>query len=346
MMFTSVKMWALALSMLVAVTLIGLLTSTSFGSSVRCGRTVEHVRQIRSTTNSASANARVVSFAIVEAVFSRPSDPGVKIACLMSFTSIVRQTYPHWILVLVGDGLTPVDVGRVFNATERAGIPKEKIIFQNMDEALREKHIYKNAKDIWPHAGTNAVNLGLRIAYNLSTATHIARIDDDDYWYENHLQNLADAYTNFPNASFAYSQAIGYLQGEAPFPASSSKQRFVNQPPAPCALIHATTSWAVSLRTFYRQAEEQMKSQRASASCCWMKPCPNVLPDDADMWDQVREKVLDGNISSVFVNTPDVHYSGGREKICLPAALSGTLLSPECAKHLDHVFNILNSTCL
>jgi hypothetical protein len=294
----------------------------------------------------------IIAFAIVTAVFSRPSDPTFQTPCLMSFASITRQTYPHWILVLIGDGLLPQEVGRVFKAAEAAGIPRDKLIFRNMDESLREKHIYSSndSQAIWFHSGTNALNLGLLSAYNISPSmvTHIARIDDDDYWMEDHLQNLADAYTEFPNASFAHSQAIYGPRG--PFPAvNSTTDRIFERTPQPCGLIHATASWSVSLRTFFRQAEEQKASPRAPGklACCHHNPCTQgvVLPADADMWEQVRKNVVEGSISSaVFVNAVDVHYSDSAEKRCISSTISsGRLSPPECAKTLHYVHDLSNS---
>ena len=54
------------------------------------------------------------------------------------------------------------------------------------------------------------MNMALEIAYDQLPVTHIARLGEDDAWLPSHLQNLADIYSQHPDAGFAYTQALGY----------------------------------------------------------------------------------------------------------------------------------------
>lgn len=285
-----------------------------------------------------------IHFAVVTSVFQRPQDAGFTIPCLTAFSSVARQTYTEWTLIVVGDGLTQQEIGLALHAAEVAGIPRSKLVFQNMDEKMREKHIYSDPHDLWSHAGTNALNMALRIAYNQSHVTHIARIDDDDYWLPAHLDHLVEAYKAYASASFAYTQALGFAPSPAPFPASNQTDRLQLLPPVPCNLIHATTSWSKSLVVFYRQAQEQQNSTRGSMCCDGPCVAGVVLPADADLWERIHSMVETGAIASVFVQIADVHYTDTAKKACLAAIISGQNL-PECDTLLDHV-HAHDSACL
>jgi hypothetical protein len=264
----------------------------------------------------ARALTQPICFAVVTAVVARPADGNMTIPCVMALSSVAEQSYRNWLLVVIGDGLNQMQAQRTIAMLQRL-VPPNKYMFQNMPEKLREINFYNGSVSLWQHAGTNALNMGLRIAYGLGSVTHIARIDDDDYWHRDHLSNLKNVYELIPNATFAHTQALGYT----PLPFPQLNKTVLESPPVPCGMIHATASWSTKLRMYYHQAWEQEKFPRHSEPCCSNGTCRNgtILAADADLWERIRGMVRTGLVNSVIYQKADVFYSSQDVKLCFPA---------------------------
>jgi hypothetical protein len=277
------------------------------------------------------------TFAVFASLYWRENDPDFRVPCLLSLTSLADQKYPHWVLILVGDGLPARHLAAVFAALDAAGLPRSKVLFSNMDAALRERELYQ-AKDVAWFAGINAQNIALRIAYGMRAVTHVARLDDDDVWGALHLQTLAHAFMQHPHAGFAHTQAVGYANAGAsasePFPrAPAGAQGEVTfAPPQPCGLIHATTSWSVATPLLYRHAWEQRNASRSMETCCG-EACVRgvVLPSDADVWERVNGMVARGEMASMLIAVADVHYSSKERKACIKSMVAGQADKRVCA---------------
>ena len=78
--------------------------------------------------------------------------------------SIKNQTHQDYVVFLVGDKYDDVDE---FNKLATSIIPKDKIIYENLDKAVeREKYLDVNMTALWCSGGVNATNHGLDIAKN------------------------------------------------------------------------------------------------------------------------------------------------------------------------------------
>ena len=95
--------------------------------------------------------------------------------------SLIRQTYPHWELIIVNDGST--------DATDRIikGLPQ--------DERIKCLHYPVN------HGMGYALNKGLEAA----RYGHIAYLPSDDFFYADHLQDLKQAFDSDERVILAYS---------------------------------------------------------------------------------------------------------------------------------------------
>jgi hypothetical protein len=258
-------------------------------------------------------------------VFARPEDPRFLMPQLTSLTGLAAQTYTEWTLVLVGDGLRASEVAYVFQALDNSYVPRHKVLFRNMASESREVWLYEtdamiHGCSLWCFAGVNALNTGLAIAAGLQFATHIARLDDDDQWLPHHLHTLAHGYMAYPEAGFAYTQALG--AAAEPHPAHATGPPIV-EPPRPCELIHATVSWdlrkgVAQLR--FRQQHEQLTTTRSMASCCeklyyaGREACPTVMAADADMWERVWGLVQSKQLVALFIPQPTVMYADANRK--------------------------------
>jgi hypothetical protein len=78
----------------------------------------------------------------------------------------------------------------------------------------------------------------LDIAADMRSATHIARLDDDDQWLPAHLRILAEAYQSHPEAGFAHTQAQGELPHPYWFPAYPEGAAAVSQNLHNLAVLH------------------------------------------------------------------------------------------------------------
>ena len=71
-----------------------------------------------------------IHFAVLVCLFPRPQDPFFHLPEMTSLLSIARQDYPHWRILLLGDGLGAADVARVHDMLRRSEVPPDKVDFR------------------------------------------------------------------------------------------------------------------------------------------------------------------------------------------------------------------------
>ena len=89
------------------------------------------------SVSAAPESNNTVRFGIVTSIYSSGPDERFALPCLMALTSIAKQTYPDWTLVLVGDGLNESDIPLVHAAIKKSSIPVSKYVFRNMNVSKR-----------------------------------------------------------------------------------------------------------------------------------------------------------------------------------------------------------------
>lgn len=94
--------------------------------------------------------------------------------------SIIRQTYEHFEVIVVGDGCTDDTAGSV------ARFGDKRVRFVNLPFQFPYP---SNREDRWLVAGTQALNLGAELA----RGAWIATLGDDDEFEPHHLECLLDA---------------------------------------------------------------------------------------------------------------------------------------------------------
>lgn len=289
----------------------------------------------------------IVNFGVVMPTFERQWDPLFRIMQLTALPSLMRQNLPpgvDWTLILVGDGLSALAVGRLHDALDRSGIPRHKIIFANLDDGAASHAQGDLPVEALPYAegiehgkwafmlGVAPLNRGLDIAADMTSITHIARLDDDDEWLPHHLSNLARVYINIGDAGFVYASSLGFENiGSSPLPIMHPDvgDAFVGiSIPSPCGLAHSAASWSnmgLVGQLRYRDALEQnVGRQRWLKSCCDVSPCSKFLPYDADFWERVSE-ICDKSphALSYLITTPGVVYTDKRAKLILRHYIHG-----------------------
>eukprot|EP01102_Stenamoeba_stenopodia_P008113 TRINITY_DN2306_c0_g2_i3.p1 TRINITY_DN2306_c0_g2~~TRINITY_DN2306_c0_g2_i3.p1 ORF type:complete len:504 (-),score=93.56 TRINITY_DN2306_c0_g2_i3:118-1548(-) len=197
----------------------------------------------KKNTEEAAATATIVNpeqypkqylqFAVVVATYQRRSYNYIG----NLHTTLMRQTYPHWKIFLIGDHYENNEEFYRF-----AGVfPEDKILAVNLPWAGEREGTLVGA-DLWTSGGVNSVNTGLNLAQEESFF-FVAHIDDDDSWHPEHLEELARAYMDFPDASMAYTKAFYSGVGGAPFPGTSANRCYNNVLIRPAAAIHSSVSW-------------------------------------------------------------------------------------------------------
>jgi hypothetical protein len=254
-----------------------------------------------------------------------------------SWSKLLDQTHPHWVLFAIADAMPPVLFER-FQYFLHSFYDPTRLISVYLDAGLREVAMYAQSEDLkpcslWCLAGANALNLGFNLIAGINGLietgtpyfTHVARLDYDNDWNADHLENLAEAFRFIPNASFAYSRARGYTGSSEGYPFlwmlglnASAAPLFSLLPPRPCMVIHSTVAWSLShvftSQLRFRQRSEQVHTVRDLNVTTCVDKQHQVFPVDADLWQLIMAAEKRQVLVSVFINRADVNYRDSEEK--------------------------------
>ena len=80
-----------------------------------------------------------IHFGICSNIYQNPDDPDFVIPYMTAFKSISRQTFKNWTYVLAGNAdIQDSSIPKIWALMEKAGIPKEKVIFRVIDKEFVE----------------------------------------------------------------------------------------------------------------------------------------------------------------------------------------------------------------
>jgi glycosyltransferase involved in cell wall biosynthesis len=198
--------------------------------------------------------------------------------------SIKKQTYDDWKVFLIGDH---------YELTEEfekicSLLPEDKITSINLPNAAERENPQFSGHALWCSAGANASNHGINLSLEEGYEIH-CHLDDDDVWKENHLQTLSDAYSNFPESVFIYTNCL-YTDRNGFTTIFPSEQintlEYDNLPPRPERLIHSSVSWKLDKIPFrHRNVFEQGR----------------IFPGDADMWERINHFCIKNNYKTLYI---------------------------------------------
>jgi glycosyltransferase involved in cell wall biosynthesis len=214
-----------------------------------------------------------INFAIVIATYYRPDGSTLK-KISKTFENIINQSYDNWTIILVGD---KYENQEEFDKIVKL-IPPEKIIYQNLDYA-HERDMYNNnlidRKQLWCKGGSNAMREGIILAKNKGF-NYIARLDDDDVWYPNHLAHLNEVYKKYPEAAFVYTS--GYVWNYTMVPPLHMKICYNNLEPRGGHVLHSTVSWRLDKIDINYHKIDIQKDKRILN-----------MPADSMMWTKIAQ---------------------------------------------------------
>eukprot|EP01102_Stenamoeba_stenopodia_P014659 TRINITY_DN4893_c0_g1_i2.p1 TRINITY_DN4893_c0_g1~~TRINITY_DN4893_c0_g1_i2.p1 ORF type:complete len:494 (+),score=72.31 TRINITY_DN4893_c0_g1_i2:60-1541(+) len=204
--------------------------------------------------------------------------------------NLKRQTYPHWKLFLIGDHydvdeefhqLASLSPNNAENDQEEDEEAKRKIRAVNLPWAAEREGTLVGA-ELWNSGGVHAVNIGLNLAQE-EGFTHVAHLDDDDSWHPEHLEELARAYMDFPDATMAYSKAFYSGIGGAPFPPDVVKRSYNNLYITPAYAIHSSASWRSELLPLRYQTTHEIGGIVAADANLWYRMTTDIVKNNASM---------------------------------------------------------------
>ena len=270
-------------------------------------------------------------FGVCIATYQRPYDLEFALLLNTSLPSVLRQSFPHWTIILVGDALSKEQEALMLRQINRLNISPEKIVYRNLPAHLSEKNIYKERPMLpcavpggaaWCHSGTNAMNFALDIADTIPEISHVLLLGDDDTFYDNHLANLARAFklSGDGEIKFAYTRGYSTSTGWMGYPIISNNISMTTfSAPSPCKLFIIAAGWSKSLKLRQRLDVEQSLDKRGMKQCCDQNCVDGiVLPNDADLLERVNTMVYKKNLfSSVFIPQTDVIHLSSEDRLVL-----------------------------
>ncbi len=228
--------------------------------------------------------------------------PGANREALLhrALVSVVRQTHPHWLVILVADHYA--DDAPLRAAVQRAGIDARRCVLVNLPLACeREFYAQSTPHDremLWHTGGVTAMNYALELCAQSGVRVAAHLDDDDDEWQSEHLAALLQHYAAPCNASVVY--ARGWSEGARhALPDDSRAQH--STPPEPGHVCHSAVSWRVDRLPLRYRACERFESGTvtAAAAAVVVDPAatsticmPLARPADAELWARMRAEHL------------------------------------------------------
>lgn len=229
----------------------------------------------------------IIKFGIRIVTYPR-SDGNTPLLLRKTIDSVMAQSYSNWVVYLAGDAYEPA---AEFNRYE-SWLPKDKVRARNIF-AEPERHKFKDER--WRlYGGISAINKCLDWMSE-EGISHVAILDHDDIWKENHLKCLFDAYNQFPEASFVYTAGTHASLGLLPR-ARSATIAYDNMPPMEEDMLHSSASWRLDkIPLRYRYG-------------CRVSGEPQC--GDMTMWQDMKAYLRNHNMKSYFVDKETVFHDG------------------------------------
>jgi len=190
-----------------------------------------------------STNIDKIKIAIIIATYNRKN--GKTPSYLKrSVESILKQKHTNWDLIIVGDKYEPFN-DLISQINEFKLKTDNKIIY--LDNQMVERDFIQDKNKLWNSAGATSINMGLKYARD-NNYIYYAHLDDDDYWSDNHLYEIANIYNQYPNCVFVNTKST---YGNSYLPLENMNIFENNRLPIPIGVIHSSFSFRIDILPFY-----------------------------------------------------------------------------------------------
>lgn len=177
-----------------------------------------------------------IEFGVKIATYCRPNGKTPE-QLKATLRSVVAQTYARWRIFLVGDKYEPIDEWDALVAWAKETCGPERIVAFNLNRAI-EREVY-TARPLWCTGGLTAINAAIEAMHEYGVR-YTAHLDDDDLWYVNHLELLARAIVDYPEAVFWFTKGV---MGHHVLPPEDVELGYDNRPPQGDWVYHSTLAW-------------------------------------------------------------------------------------------------------
>lgn len=160
-------------------------------------------------------------FNVLIGVHPRKSDPNF-MYLKRALQSIRSQTYPYWRVFIAGDGLESDHVQKLLTHLDsELSAFNLNWFFVNVPPVCSERNLQGiESTVVWAIGGVASINAAMVFFFKMLVVIkalpfylndqYSARLDDDDYFLETHLEDLAAGFALF-NVDFAYTQGDGFV---------------------------------------------------------------------------------------------------------------------------------------
>ena len=236
-----------------------------------------------------------IKFVIIMATYDRKNRK-TQFYLERSISSILKQGYKNWDLVIVGDKYE--NEGELLNIIDSfKKITTNNIMYIN-NQIVERDHV-RNKNRLWNCAGANSMNIGLEYARNKGYK-YYCHLDDDDYWSENHLTCIYKIYKDFTTCVFAYTKST---YRNSFLPRENMQLYKNNRLPLSEATIHSSFSFRIDIIPF-----NYMTSITHGTD----------YPSDAQMLDDIKSFIINSKekFCSVYNCTLTCYHEVEGESIC------------------------------
>lgn len=198
--------------------------------------------------------------------------------------SVFKQTYKNFKVFLFGDHYT--EEFQVVELLKK--YPTDKIIFKNMSFS-RERKFHTDKKTLWMYGGVNTVNKAIDYALD-SGFSYVARLDHDDLWQSNHLQEIVKC-IEVTGADFICTRAKHTNGWTLPI-LFETTERYIRFNPIYNGIVHSSVCInfdKIPLRYRDLWLDNGLVNDK-------------TLPSDGDMWERCRKYILKNNLRSICIN--------------------------------------------
>jgi glycosyltransferase involved in cell wall biosynthesis len=220
-----------------------------------------------------------MKFGIIIPTYYR-KDKNTKFYLTRALDSVFKQNYQNFKIYLIGDRYeNEEEINELVSKYEG-----ENFYFENLKIA-KERDLYTNKYAIWSYGGVNATNHAIDISLSEGN-NYICHLDHDDYWSENHLENIKNCIES-TGSDWVCTKSL-YV-GNRVLPQVVSSEKYINYIPKPQSLIHSSVCM-------------NFKNIPLKYRDLFFETGKIGLPTDAELWDRTGKYIIQNNLKSTLIN--------------------------------------------
>jgi len=207
----------------------------------------------------------------------------------LCLTSIKIQTHQNFKVFLIGD---KYEDQSEFDYFAKSFLDPEQIAAVNLQYAFERDRYPIDSLELWCSGGVHATNVGIDIAVGHGFE-YICKIDHDDYWEPDHLEQINSVIEQKQNPAFIHTCST-YGTNVLPYNTIFDSDLVVEAFPIPGNIAHSSVCYSIKQLPFlYEDTFARLGLHQ---------------PADAYMWEKMYEHMVENNLKSYFVRKVTCHH--------------------------------------